>query len=38
MLVNFTGFLFVACTLQQSWFYCGKDWMGRGWEEGEGCC
>ena len=28
MLVNFTGFLFVACTLQQSWFYCGKDWMG----------
>ena len=36
MLVNFTGFLFVACTLQQSWFYWLDGPGGRGgarWED-----
>ena len=31
MLVNFTGFLFVVCYIeQQSWAYCGKSRRGGG--------
>ena len=40
MLVNFTGFLFVVCYIEQhSWVYCGKSRRGEarvGWEEGRG--
>ena len=42
MLVNFTGFLFVVCYIEQhSWAYCGKSRRGEArvrWEEGRGGC
>lgn len=35
MLVNFTGFLFVVCYIeQQSWAYCGKGRRGGGARSG----